>query len=341
VFGVRYRYVIILLLAAYSFLNILFTVGDKLFDFDVSKPELLITLLLVVFIIWELNRLIESNLARLSGFLGNKVHPLIILFLASFINVAVACLVVLAGLYSALGINFPIKSDHATLLMAFGFRVNLFLNCVNAIVFYMNRTKKAQLEAERFKKVSIEAQFEALRNQINPHFLFNSFNVLSTLVYKDPDTSAKFIAQLSHVYRYLLYSQEKKVVALPDEMEFTNAYLFLLKIRFGENLIIQIGELGNMEYYIAPATLQMLIENAIKHNVVSRKAPLTINISRDADMLVVSNNLQLKEVKEPSTQVGLKNILNRYLFLTDRKVTIREENNQFTVRIPLLELEER
>ena len=340
-FGVRYRYVIILLLAIYSFLNILFTVGDKLFDFDVSKIELLITLFSVVFIVWEFNRLIEFNLVKFSGFFGNNVHPLILLFLASFINVAVACIVVLTGLYMVLGMDFPIKSEHVTLLMAFGFRVNLFLNCINAIVFYMNRTKKAQLEAEQFKKISIEAQFEALRNQINPHFLFNSFNVLSSLVYKDPDTSAKFIAQLSHVYRYLLYSQEKKVVALRDEMEFIKAYLFLLEIRFGENLIIKINELEDKEYYIAPATLQMLIENAIKHNVVSRKAPLTIDIYKEADVLVVSNNLQLKEVKEPSTQVGLKNILSRYLFLTDREVTIREENNLFTVRIPLLELEEK
>lgn len=340
-FSIRYRYLIILLLAIYSFLNILFTVGDKLFDFEVSKIELLITLLAVVFIVWELNRLIEFNLSKISELFGNRIHPLILLFLASFVNVAVGCMAVLTALYFALDMDFPVKSEHATLLMAFGFRVNLFLNCLNAIVFYMNRTKKAQLEAEQFKQISIEAQFEALRNQINPHFLFNSFNVLSGLVYKDPDTSAKFIAQLSHVYRYLLYSQEKKVVALRDEMEFIRAYLFLLEIRFGENLIIKIGPLEQREYYIAPATLQMLIENAIKHNVVSRKAPLTIHIFEDADTLVVSNNLQLKEVKEPSTQVGLKNILSRYLFLTDREVTIREENNQFTVRIPLLELEEK
>lgn len=340
-FSVRYRYGLIILLAIYSYLNILFTVGTALFDFDVSKLELFITLLAVVLFVWEMNRLVEVNLSRISAALKNKVHPLIVLFLGSLINVAIVCIAVLALLYLVVGIDFPIQSSHATLLMAFGFRVNLFLNCINAIVFYINRTKKAQLEAEQFKKISVEAQFEALRNQINPHFLFNSFNVLSSLVYKDADTSARFIAQLSIVYRYLLYNQEKKIVALHEELEFIRAYLFLLEIRFGENLIIKLGSLdGEQDFYVAPATLQMLIENAIKHNVVSKKNPLTIHIYRDHDFLVISNNLQIKEVKEPSTQVGLKNIISRYVFLSNREVSVRTENNRFTVRIPLLELHE-
>ena len=104
----------------------------------------------------------------------------------------------------------------------------------------MNRLKQTQLQAEEFKKISIEAKFEALRNQINPHFLFNCFNVLSTLVYRDADTSAKFIEQLSNVYRYLLDNQEKKVVPLADELKYINAYLFLLKIRFEENIAVDI-----------------------------------------------------------------------------------------------------
>lgn len=340
-FSVRYRYGLILLLALYSYLNIQFTVGDKLFDFSVTKPELFITLLAVVLFVWELNRLIEINLSKISDLFRNRIHPLIILFTGSIINVAIVCITVLALLYLVLGIDFPIKSAHATLLMAFGFRVNLFLNCINAIVFYMNRSRKAQLEAEQFKKISVEAQFEALRNQINPHFLFNSFNVLSSLVYKDPDTSAKFISQLSLVYRYLLYSQEKKVVALRDEMEFIRAYLFLLEIRFGENLVIKIADLDDDKFYVPPATLQMLIENAIKHNVVSRKNPLTIEIFADETSLVISNNLQLKEVKEPSTQVGLKNIISRYAFLSDRNVIVKQDQQQFTVTLPLLEFEEK
>lgn len=341
-FSIRYRFVLVLLLAIYSYLNILFTVGEKLFDFEVSRLTLFIVLLAVVLMVWELNRLIEINLSRIAQFFGNKIHPLILLFLGSIINVAITCSLVLTILYIAEGISFPIQVGHMTLLLAFGFRVNLFLNCINAIVFYMNRSKKAQLEAEQFKKISIEAQFEALRNQINPHFLFNSFNVLSSLVYKDADTSAKFIGQLSLVYRYLLYSQEKKVVALQDEMEFIRAYLYLLEIRFGNNLVVTIENLSNTtDQYVAPATLQMLIENAIKHNVVSQKNPLTIRITKEDDTLIISNNLQLKAVKEPSTQVGLKNIISRYVFLSDRKVVIKQDEKQFTVTLPLLAFSEK
>lgn len=340
-FGIRYRYLIILFLGVYSYLNILFTVGEKLFDFDVSKTAIFGSLLAVVLIVWELNRVIENNLSRIHRFFHEKVHPLIILFLASLVNVLIAGLVVITILYAWLGLSFPIKQEHITLLLAFGFRVNLFLNSLNAIVFYMNRTKKAQLEAEQFKKISIEAQFEALRNQINPHFLFNSFNVLSSLVYKDPDTSAKFIGQLSHVYRYLLYNQERKVVPLKEEMEFIRSYLYLLEIRFGENIKVEIRDVDNPDYYVAPATIQMLIENAIKHNVVSRKSPLNISISTTGDTLLISNNLQLKEIKEASTKVGLQNIMNRYLFLSERKVVVREENGHFLVEIPLLTLEEK
>jgi LytS/YehU family sensor histidine kinase len=224
--------------------------------------------------------------------------------------------------------------------MAFGFRVNLFLNCVNAIVYFMDKLKKTQVEAEQLKKITAEAQFEALRNQINPHFLFNCFNVLSSLVYKDADTSAKFIGQLSNVYRYLLYNQDKKVVTLKEELEFLESYLFLLKIRFGENLVV----LNNItcdtdKYYVPPVVLQMLIENAIKHNVISKKSPLEIMLKSENSSLTVSNKLQEKEVKEESTYIGLKNIKSRYLFLSNKTVNIEKTDEWFNVKIPLLELD--
>lgn len=340
-FGIRHRYVFILLLAVYSYLNILFTVGEKLFDFDIRPLFLFGVLLTVVFGVWELNRLIEKKLDKLFIFFKQKIHPLIILFICSMINVAVVSMVAMEMLYPLLKMPMQINSKHLTLLMAFGFRVNLFLNCINAIVYYMNRLKKTQLEAEQLKKISIEAQFEALRNQINPHFLFNCFNVLSTLVYRDADTSAKFIGQLSHVYRYLLYNQEKKVVQLSEELAFLESYLFLLKIRFGENMSVenQINE-DTGKKFIAPAVLQMLIENAIKHNIVSKKNPLRIRIFAENNWIVVSNNLQEKEVKELSTQVGLKNISNRYRFLSNEEVKIERTSQEFTVRVPLVQLEE-
>lgn len=339
-FSYRFRYFIILLLSVYSFLNIYFTVGEKLFDFQIPGIYIFAVLTAVVTGVWELNRFAEIYSLRWTS-ARKKINPLIIVFLVSLVNVVVVSTVALALLYVALGQAVPVDFAHITLLSVFGFRVNLFLNCVNAIVYYMNRYRQSQVEAEQLKKVSVEAQFEALRNQINPHFLFNCFNVLSTLVYKDAETSARFIAQLSHVYRYLLYNQEKKVVPLKEELAFTESYFFLLSIRFGDNIVIRnrFGVPGE-ELFIAPAVLQMLVENAIKHNVVSRKNPLTVELFRLHDMLVVSNTLQEKEVREESSRIGLKNIIERYRLLTDRPVEVIRTEKAFTVKVPLLYVEQ-
>jgi two-component system, LytTR family, sensor kinase len=256
------------------------------------------------------------------------------------IGAALISAITLMGLYIVLDMPLIFNETHLKLLTAFGFRVNLFLNCVNAIVYYMDRLKKTQVEAEKLKKISIEAQFEALRNQINPHFLFNCFNVLSSLVYKDADTSAKFIAQLSNVYRYLLFNQDKKVILLKEELSFMDSYLYLLKIRFGENVIVDRRINVNVDkFYIAPATLQMLIENAIKHNVASKKNPLCISIITENEYITVINNLFEKEDKEQSTHIGLNNIQSRYNFLSDKNIIIDKNDFEFKVSIPLLEVE--
>lgn len=335
-FSNRYRFLYILPLSTYSYLNILFTVGDSFFDFKILSIQLFGVLSSVVLGVWESNRLVEKNIDKITPV---GIHPLIVLFFMSMINVVLVSVLTVTFVYLALGMPLVFNFTHLKLLLAFGFRINLFLNCVNAIVYFMNKLKKSQLEAEQLKKISIEAQFEALRNQINPHFLFNCFNVLSSLVYKDADTSAKFIAQLSNVYRYLLYNQEKKVVLLKEELGFIESYLFLLKIRFGDNIEIENRiDKESEDRYVAPAVLQMLIENAIKHNVVSKKNPLRVRIFSVDGFIVVSNNLQEKETKEESTQLGLRNIQHRYAFLSDEKVRIEKSDKEFNVSIPLLQI---
>ncbi len=339
-FSIKYRYVFILLLTVYSYFNIQFTVGESLLAKEFSGFFLFLALAVVVLFLWELNRLAEAQLQHLGKKYFSKIHPLILLFLISTVNVALACAGSLLILDLLLGLPVQLDYDHTKLLLAFGFRVNLFLHCINAIVFFMNKLKKAQLEAEQLKKVSVEAQFEALRNQINPHFMFNCFNVLSTLVYKDADTSAKFIAQISNVYRYLLHSQERKVVTLQEELLFVESYLYLLQMRYGENLIIEKDITANLEeYYVAPASLQMLIENAIKHNIISKNNPLTIRLYSQNETMIVSNNLQEKQVKEESTHRGLQNIQSRYRLLSDEIVKIEKSASQFTVEIPLLQIQ--
>ncbi|WP_165824122.1 sensor histidine kinase [Pseudochryseolinea flava] len=336
----KYRYAFILMLSAYSLINILFVVGDKLFDFPIPPVALFFLLFIVVLGIWELNRFTQHLQEKIPSHISSRVHPLVVLFLVSQLNAMIASAAGLAFAYTMLGRDLTWNAEHYKLVVAFGFRVNLFLNCVNAIWYFMERYRSAELRAEQFKKASVEAQFEALRNQINPHFLFNCLNALSNLVYKDADTSARFIAQLSNVYRYLLYSQERKIVTLQEELDFIDSYLYLLKIRFGNNIsIVKNIEIDMARFHIAPATLQMLIENAIKHNVVSGKAPLKINIESLNGSITVTNNLQEKKVKEPSAFVGLKNIMKRYEFLSDKPVEIKKTESSFFVTVPLVEVD--
>jgi two-component system LytT family sensor kinase len=198
------------------------------------------------------------------------------------------------------------------------------------------RYRKSLADVERFRKESAEYQFEMLKLQLNPHFLFNSLNTLSSLVHEDPAKSSEFVRRLSDVYRYVLDNRNKELVSLRQEMEFIQAFTFLQGLRF-QGMIdyrFDVNE-RSMERKIAPMTVQLLLENAVKHNVASRKLPLQITVTSSEDELIVTNNLQPKD-EQPGTGVGLKNIISRYAFLTDRKVEIIREDHLFKVIIPLI-----
>lgn len=204
---------------------------------------------------------------------------------------------------------------------------------------FMLNWRKAELERAKFVKESTEARYENLKSQVNPHFLFNSLNALTNLVYEDQDKAVKFIKQLSEVYRYVLDTREREVVSLRDELTFLKSYLYLQEIRFGDKLRIH-NNLNATDGQVAPLALQMLIENAIKHNVISRDEPLDVFLFEEDGFLVVKNRIQKKQMSgEPSSGLGLENISRRYEFLTNQKVSWREENGSFIVRIPILKNE--
>lgn len=199
--------------------------------------------------------------------------------------------------------------------------------------------KASHLEAEKFKRESIQARYDSLKSQVNPHFLFNSLNALTSLVYEDQDKAAKFIKQLSEVYRYLLDTRDREMVPMDQEMKFIESYLFLQKIRFGEKLRISIS-LTNERASVAPLAVQMLIENAIKHNVISEEDPLIIRVYTEGRYIVVENNLNKKSVlAEESSGLGLENIRHRYEFLSKQKIMVEDSNGKFIVRLPLLQTE--
>jgi len=198
--------------------------------------------------------------------------------------------------------------------------------------------KKSALEIEQLRNEKLSSQYQSLKDQLNPHFLFNSLNVLSNLVYEDADRSAAFIQKLSKIYRYVLEAQKEELIEMNKEVEFAENYLELQKIRFEESLQFKI-EIDNQRGLLPPLSLQLLLENAIKHNIVSESDPLIINIYRKDNFLLVSNTLQAKlNQSEPSTGVGLNNIKMRYQLLSDRNMEIIQTRNEFLVKLPILEL---
>jgi len=336
-FQAKYRYLYITLLGAYSFFNIKFTDTDAFFDFQIAEWLIFFFIMLFVIGIWEGNLLLHRSLKKIK--FDHKEYALLIShFLLSLLVVG---FVSVLGFFSIpLFLDLPENTSTLRLMIAFNFRINLFLHIVNAIVFYRSRVSKYQVEAERFKKESAEAQFDALRNQVNPHFLFNSFNVLSNLVYSDPDKASHFIQGLSQVYRYLLKNKNNKLVKLEEELRFLDAYEYLMKTRFQDNLNIDRSISENSKTrYLPPAALQLLIENAVKHNEVSKKSPLFISVYNQNGHLVVENNIQPKEEKEESSKVGLENIRKRYSFLSEEHPVIVNVNGKFSVKLPLIEVE--
>ncbi|MHA7130606.1 sensor histidine kinase [Algoriphagus namhaensis] len=199
--------------------------------------------------------------------------------------------------------------------------------------------RKSAIEAEQLRTEKIASQYQSLKNQLNPHFLFNSLNVLSNLVYEDADKSAEFIQKLSKIYRYVLEVQQEELVLLEKELEFARNYLELQQIRFEANLVYAIKIDSATERYLPPLSLQLLLENAIKHNEASKDNPLYIEIYQEGNDLAISNSFQPKRSQqEPSTGIGLKNIEMRYDFLSERKPIIIQTENEFLVRLPLLEV---
>jgi hypothetical protein len=232
-------------------------------------------------------------------------------------------------------INIDFKEDMLYTTVATTFIISAFMHGHG----FLKGWRQAALDAERAKKESAIARYESLKNQINPHFLFNSLNALTNLVYDDQDKAAKFIKQLSEVYRYVLDTREKELVALEEELRFVQSYLFLQQIRFGNNLKVNLG-VDNVNGKVAPLALQLLLENAIKHNVISSDDPLLIDVYLKDGFICVENNLQKKSMmSENGTGIGLDNIKNRYKFLTDREVLISDINGKFLVKLPIIETE--
>ncbi|MDC6365111.1 MULTISPECIES: 2TM domain-containing protein [Flavobacteriaceae] len=211
--------------------------------------------------------------------------------------------------------------------------ISLFFH---AFYFYKNWQEK-KVKEQKIIAGSASARFDALKNQLDPHFLFNSLNVLTSLIDEDPHQAQKFTTSLSKVYRYVLEQKNKDLVTVNEELDFARTYVRLLKMRFEDSIVFEIPENSSIaDAKIVPLSLQLLLENAVKHNVVTASRPLHIKVFEQDDMLTVSNNLQEKQVVKKSSGVGLQNIRQRYNILTDREVIIDKTSANFSVSLPML-----
>ncbi|MCB9080304.1 MAG: histidine kinase [Lewinellaceae bacterium] len=218
----------------------------------------------------------------------------------------------------------------------------LMLVAIGAIyesVRFFSLWQQTYTEKKELEKAHLASQLEGLRNQVNPHFLFNSLNTLSYLISEDPDKATRFLQKLSKVYRYVLESRDNQIVSLEEEQTFLDSYLFLLKERFGENFQVNLTPfVDSSQLGIVPLSLQILVENVIKHNIISAESPLVLEIYQQGNHLVVRNNLQRKFQVQDSTGVGLENIRQRFRILTQLEVQVIVSQTHFTVLVPLISL---
>lgn len=225
------------------------------------------------------------------------------------------------------------RSSYYIIALVITLVVSLFFH---AFYFYKALQEK-KVKEQKIIAGTASAKFDALKNQLDPHFLFNSLNVLTSLIEEDPIQAQKFTTSLSKVYRYVLEQKNKDLVSVEDELQFAKTYVKLLKMRFEDSIHLEIPEhSNNPEAKIVPLSLQLLLENAVKHNVVTSAKPLFIRVYEEEGSLVVENNLQEKQVVKKSSGVGLQNIQQRYRILTDRQVQIAKSTSDFKVKLPLL-----
>jgi len=258
-------------------------------------------------------------------FLVTVGFSLTIIFIAILLN----------GVFTRERITSDFFLDRGIFMMKIAFTFIFVGSLVsNAILFFKN-WKEAAVQQEKLKREQLTLQYETLKGQVSPHFLFNNLNSLTSLISTDAEKAIDFVKKLSDVYRYVLDQRDQELVALETELNFLESYIFLQKIRFEANLDIQI-DVSPKNFKVIPLSVQMLVENAIKHNEISDKNPLQIRVFSSDDLyLTIENKLQKKSGSEGSGS-GIQNIKDRYEFFTNRKVIISDNGGKFQVSIPLL-----
>jgi len=335
-FNNRFKFILPGLLGLYSFWNIVTLEGDRLFQADLPIKDLFAVILVLSYAVWLANWTLEK-------FLISKLvslHPLISQFLGSLVLVSIIafCSVEFTGLI--FGGPFGLSYQNLLLTIGFTFRINLFLNCINAIFFFNKKYNEKSIETEKLKTLNIQAKLESVNTQLNPHFFFNNLSALSVLIHEDVNQADAYLQRLSIIYRYILNHKNQELVTVAEEFDFLKSYLELLEIRFKNSLSFDLQLASDCpDKMIPPAVLQLLVENAVKHNYFTLKEPLEIQIKCSCKQIEIFNKKQPKTNKEKSTGIGLQNISDRYRFLNS-SILIEDRKDSFRVVLPLIETDE-
>lgn len=297
--------------------------------------------LLLALLLWLGNSLI-------SGFLDKKlswrryVTARFFIQLGLTIIYSLICVNTSYLLFKYLFTNDPPVREQVVLTNIYGLLLILPIFSIYFGIHFLKAWKKSELETEKLQKESVRSQLEALRNHLDPHFLFNNLNILSTLIDKNKALSKEYLEKFAEVYRIILQNEVSELITLKKELDFIKSYLYLIKIRFQDDINIDLDVPDHLKMkMIPPLSIQMLIENCIKHNAITETSPLMISIRTEKDkFLVIKNNLKPKKNHNAKKSSGLKNISNRYSYFTDEKLTVDKSATHFTVKIPLLEIEE-
>lgn len=291
--------------------------------------------LLLVIAIWEIIRNVDRYLNKVLPFEKNIPLRITVQLLAG----SVLGLFIRVFVYHFGEPHLPFKPDEMFIAATWVIYI-LFPGVINLGYFtyhFILRWRFSVIQNERLEREKAQVQFDNLKNQLNPHFLFNALSSLNSLIMEDQRLASEFVQQLSRVYRYVLQNKEQSSVALSTELNFIQHYISLLQTRFQQAITISVAiDKEAEEHKIVPVTLQILIENAIKHNIISEEQPLNIEIINSGDYLVVSNNLQLRKHVETSNKQGLKNMQSLYSFMSNKPVQIEQTETCFSVKVPLL-----
>ena len=314
------------------FFKLLFFRLDEFFELD------LLFMIAIVILIWQGNEAINQGLNTKYSWIENAKKRLAIQGLLSVFFTSITLFFLMYLLHQLRFGDGRVINHKMIEIFPPAILFTLALLSIKIGSEFFNALKRSLLEIEKHKTESANAQLQNLKNQLNPHFLFNNLSVLTSLVYKNQDKAADFITELAKVYRYVLDTKNAELVPLQEELDFINHYLYLQKIRFEDSILFDIKiEESKKSAYLLPMCLQMLVENTIQHNETSQANPLQVLIYTENNSLVIENPIKLRSHVADSTKIGLKNIEQRYSFFTNEKVVIHNNGAVFKVILPLIQ----